>query len=962
MAAMPGSGPEPTLRGRGRELRTLRDAVDRAAAGQPALVTVEGEAGIGKSRLLAETARLAEAGGLQVFSGKAEEIDRDRPFGLIARALGCTREAADPRRASIAALLAGSDRPATVTVSSDAGLRFRVVDALCDLLEQLATDRPVLLGLDDLHCADSSTMLTLAAMARSSVGLPIALVGCSRPLPRTSPWQTMTAAFEAAGGRHLRPRLLEGADVRDLVAETVEGEPGPRLLAHVADAAGNPFFVIELVRALMQEGVVHTAAGEVDVATTSLPPTLRLTILQRLHPLSESALRALRTGALLGTSFSLTELAAVEGRAAPELVLDLEAAITAGVLIDDSPRLRFRHDLIRDAVYADIPTALRADLHRDAARRLAESHAAAGIVAEQFSQAAGTTVDDEAAEWLARAAHETVATAPGTAAGLLARAVGFTSPANPERDRLALEQADTLMLAGHVADAAGVCRALLAGPHDGDIETHARARLGAALLVGGWPEEALQQLNTVLETPATPERTSALGEAATAMLWVGDFDGAARAAEQAHPAALAAGDHRTATAALATLSVVACMRGQAARAIELSDRAVSLADSSPHRAGHGYPVHATRGWILTELDQGERARRALNTGLRLCEELGVHWPMATYQAYLAVERFGAGEWDDAVTEFEAGIGVAEENGVAYALKPSISAQALIRLHRNDLPGARDAVDRALAFGDRGSRLFDYRAAWAQALLLEADGQLDRAFTTLSGRWHLCQDAGMAVDYPVVGPDLVRLARVVGDRDLADKVTDAVEDVAARSDVPSVTGAALRCRGLLTDDPAAMRRAVDAYARGPRRLEWALTCEEAAASALRHGDVASGRSLLERAGAGFAMLGAGRGTVRVDAELRRLGVRRGTRGRRARPRTGWEALTPTERTVAGLVAEGLTNPQIADRLYVSRRTVQTHVSHIFAKLRIASRAQLAVRVARRPVGRGAVPPPTEPGPP
>jgi DNA-binding CsgD family transcriptional regulator len=385
------------------------------------------------------------------------------------------------------------------------------------------------------------------------------------------------------------------------------------------------------------------------------------------------------------------------------------------------------------------------------------------------------------------------------------------------------------------------------------------------------------------------------------------------------------------------------MRGHLAEALRISDEALTLADRSPRRRGHGFPVYAPRGWILMEMDQHAAAVHALNAGRRICEDLGVRWPLATYQAYLAVERFVVGQWDDAVAELEAGIAFAEETGVTYAVKPSLSAQAMIRLYRNDLSGARQAIRDAEAVADRGSRLFDYRMLLARALLLEAEGDADEAFVALADRWRLCRSVGMAIDYPVVGPDLVRLARAAGDRDLAEEVVAAVEDVAARNQVPSMTGAALRCRGLLGDDLDAATRAVDAYAEGRRMLEVAVSCEEAADLASRRGDSDLARSLMERAAGVFDSLDAGRGVMRVEAALRGVGVRRGRRGARQRPQHGWGSLTPTEGTVADLVAEGLSNPQIADRLFVSRRTVQTHVAHIFTKLDIGSRAQLAALV-------------------
>jgi DNA-binding NarL/FixJ family response regulator len=940
------AAPQISLRGRDAELDKLGAAVERAVSGQLAIILIEGQAGIGKTRLLAEVLRMAEARGCEIARATANEMEQTRPFGVIADALGCVRTASDPGRAEVAALLAthehGDNGP--ITISSDPGLRFRAVDAFSDLVEAQVRLRPLAIGVDDLQWADPSSLLTLVNLGRATVGLPVMLVGCYRPFPQSDSLRRLVEFLDAAGAVHLRLEHISEDDVRDLVAEILDAEPGPDLLAEVAGAAGNPLFVIELLKSITSDGAVATPA--------TLPPPLRLTILRRISFLPEPTLQLLRAGSLLGSSFSPTELAAITAQPVTDLVPALEAAMVAGLLDEDGIRLRFRHDLIRYAIYADMTPSLRLGLHREAATRLADIGAPATRIADQFERGAAPG-DPEAIEWLVKAAREAVSSSPETAADLLQSASDLMTATDSRRDPLLAERANSLMLAGKVADVVDACQSLLARDHDVSVDAPARVRLGAALLVNGRPGEALRELDLVSSSASSTEaeRLACLAEASLASLWLGDFDGAAMYAEQAHPAAVRAGDHRTAAATLATQSVVACMHGQLAQALKLSDEAISLADNSPHRAGHQFPVYAARGWILMEVDQNEPARQAFAIGRRLCDELGVRWPLATYQAYLAVERFIAGAWDDAATELEAGIDFAEETGTTYALKPSHSAQAVIRLHRNDLPGAWQAVEKAAAVGDRGSRLFDYRALWARALLLEAEGDTAGAFETLAGRWRLCRDASMAIDYPLVGPDLVRLARGVGDSCLAEEVTDAVAAVAFGNDVPSITGAALRCRGLLTDDAEAFTQALDAYANSPRRLELALTCEEAADAAARHGDTTGARSLLERAAEIYEGLDATRGLLRVDAVLRGLGVRRGRRGPRQRPQQGWGSLTVTERTVAELVAKGLSNPQIAERLYVSRRTVQTHVSHIFTKVGLASRAQLAATVAARPDGEG-----------
>src|SRR5215471_1775887 len=187
----PGMGavaPVPRICGREDEIRALGEALDRVAAGGPAIVLVEGEAGIGKTRLLAQVLQDARGRGMQVAAGQAEDLERTRPFGLLTAAFGCTRSSPDPRRAAIAGLLAapaaGDQGP--ITVTSDPGLRFRVVDAFTDLAEELALAGPLVMGLDDLQWADPSSLLTLGVLARRLTDLSVGVIGCLRPSPRST--------------------------------------------------------------------------------------------------------------------------------------------------------------------------------------------------------------------------------------------------------------------------------------------------------------------------------------------------------------------------------------------------------------------------------------------------------------------------------------------------------------------------------------------------------------------------------------------------------------------------------------------------------------------------------------------------------------------------------------------------------------------------------------------------------
>jgi len=197
--------PAPPICGRDAEIRVLGEAVDRVAAGGPAIVMVEGEAGIGKTRLLAAVLDDATGRGMQVAAGQAEELERNRPFGVLAAAFGCTRSSPDPRRAAIAELLAapvaGEQRP--ITVTSDSGLQFRVVDAFTDLVEELALSGPLVIGLDDLQWADPSSLLTVGALARRLTDLPVGVIGSMRPSPRTAELDRLSGVLEAGGARLL---------------------------------------------------------------------------------------------------------------------------------------------------------------------------------------------------------------------------------------------------------------------------------------------------------------------------------------------------------------------------------------------------------------------------------------------------------------------------------------------------------------------------------------------------------------------------------------------------------------------------------------------------------------------------------------------------------------------------------------------------------------------------------------
>jgi DNA-binding CsgD family transcriptional regulator len=733
-------------------------------------------------------------------------------------------------------------------------------------------------------------------------------------------------------------------------------------LAEAAGAGGNPLFVVELVGALLQEGTIRTAGGQAEVVHAALPPTLRLTILRRLSFLPEPTVQALRAASILGSSFALTDLATITDSSALELSVALAHAARAGVVDDDGTRLRFCHDLIRDALYEDLPGGVRLGLHREAGKRLAAVDAPALQVAEHLARAA-TPGDTEVIHWLIQGARQAAATSPAGAAGLLARAVSLVDPADPGQDALIAEQGEVLLQAGQLAEAETAFRTLIARDRDPSVTAEARICLARTLISGGRAGEAVRELEVAADSaaPGSHELAAARAYESFARLYPGDLDGAASAAAEARSAArLAERDPNTSVAmtsltvtaqlqasvTVATMSqaLVAQLRGELGSALQITEDASGPVDRSQ---GHELGLHLARGQILTELDRLDEARSTLQAGLRVAEELGDQGHLPLWLVQLALERFTAGDWDGALADAQAGLELAEEGGVVDRRVFGQTVRSLILLHRNDLPGARKAAEAAEAeLSGTGPRYRSDWLQWARALILDADGQRDQAYAVLAGCWDRCARLGHALEYRVLGADLIRLARASGDGERAGAVASAVTGLAERNEVPSLAGAALRCRGLAGDDAEILAAAVRAYQTGTRPFELAGCCEDAGAAFARQGMTDRARPLLEEALAIYEHLEADRDLARAEAVLRKAGIRRGTRGRRGRPQFGWPSLTPAEQAVARLVADGLSNPQIGDRLYISRRTVQTHLLHIFAKLDVTSRAQLAAQVARQ----------------
>jgi DNA-binding CsgD family transcriptional regulator len=912
--------------GRARELQLLEDWLAAAGAGAARVAVIEGEAGIGKSRLAAAVCESAAERSFAVSIASADELDRARPFGVLADALGSKLEV-----------------PAGLVAVP--GLEFRLVDQLVEQVEATALRGPVLIVIEDLQWADPGTVVTLRALGRRLTHLPLALLGTFRPWPRSTELDRLITAWHDEHALHLVLEQLDLASVTELASTLVGGPIGPELEKELESTGGNPLFVGELIGALVGEGSVELLDGRVELHRRSLPPSLRVTILRRIGLIGDRTLSLLRVASVLGTSFSLANLAIVCRRPAGELMEGLLEARAAGVIEDAGPLLRFRHALIRDALYTDLPESARAALHVDAARLLAAAGAPRLLVAEQFSLGASPG-DSEAVSWLAQAAHESMLRAPQSAVALLERAVELSERGDPARDQLLADLADALVWSRRPRDGQALAANLLARPTTKPTRERARATVVRALWLDGCWGEMLEQIDRWLSTGGltASARGRLLADAAMAAAFSGHTARAESMAGEAIELGESLGDDAIGFQALMALGPVLNRSGRKSEELAVAERLVAIATRAENPDPTRFHAHFPLATALEANARLDEAETMFATGMQIGEQLGAVWHLPLYQAGLAALHCHMGKWDAALADAETALRVGEEVGTRIGMVVCTAVSALIHAHRDDLEPAERLLSLAQSEINRaGPQWGSYWAILASAQIAEARGDREAALRGLRDDWTaLANSPGLQV---TLGTPLVRLALTTGEVELARSVTATVQNNARTMLALSANGSALLCQGLVNGDSDVLAGALAAFRGSGWLPHIAVACEETAAALAREGDIAGARPLFEEALAVYEQLAARRDSARTLATMRSCGIRRGSRAAHRQQLKGWGALTAMETDVVRLTVEGLTNRQIGERLFISRRTVQTHLSHALTKLDVSSRIELAAAATR-----------------
>jgi DNA-binding CsgD family transcriptional regulator len=626
------------------------------------------------------------------------------------------------------------------------------------------------------------------------------------------------------------------------------------------------------------------------------------------------------------------------------------------VLAESGPSLGFRHPLIRAALYDEMPAPVRAAWHRDVGRALAEAGAPPDRVARQMLRAVsggagtpgsidGAPMDEWMLNWLARTAGPLVGQAPGVAAELLTRAVASSPAGSVQNGWLASRLAEALYSIGDRAQAEQVANHALEQTCEPDLLVDLHWTLAQCRKLAGLFAECLATLDRALASPGLSARHRArlLVLAARTHFGLGEAEEAGRVATRALAAASEVGDNWAMGWALHVLTLVTGVQGHLTDALPLFDRALAVTQSDPALTDLRLLLQINKAVTLGNLDQYEEALTVAGQARQLADQVGTTMRLAQAHAALGQLLFETGRWDDALAEVEILPEDLKEPTVACC---DLGIAAVICFHRGEIGAAQRHLAAAFPHGKRNGHRLVGPLALARSLDCEHDGALPEALAALTGAFDGNTEELEEIEDLLA--DAVRLATETGDLCTAQSLVGHAAALAAESEIPHRQANALYCRGLLDHDGPRLLAAAERYDDASRPLLKAKALEAAAEEFVGSGDRSQARAAFTQAVEVYNALGAAADVARLQAAFRAHGIRRGPHAKHRQARSGWDSLTPTETKIAAFVEEGLSNPEIAARLLLSRRTVGTHVSHILKKLDVHSRTDIARESALRTI--------------
>ena len=913
--------------GRDAELALIEGELERLAEGAERVLVVEGAAGMGKSRLLSEGVDIARGLGVRTGSSAA---DPSESTVEIASLLAALFDGAEP-------LLPPGELE---TLHAQPEQRFWLLRDLQQLLERAALESPILIAIDDAQWADNGTVAALRTLPMRLMGLPIAWLIAHRPPREASPLVYALEQLKQDGARTIALGPLDDDAVAQVATGMLAAEPDASILEQLAEAAGSPFLVVEMLLGLQDEGRVRVVDGRAELTDGPLPHRVQEKMLQRLGRLSRQASDAATVAASLGRTFTFDELSRTLGEPASDLLAPVGELLDANLVVERDEKLAFWHDITREAVRASVPVTARRALDRQAAGVLLEAGALPVEVAGQL--AASAEVGDELAiATLLDAAKALVTSDPATAAQFGQRTLEIAPAHHPQRGEIVGTTAVALHITGDsdqaIAFADHALRETL------PAEQEAEVRLGIVGMFAISPEIRIAAGRLALSLPELPETLRARHLACLFhnLVTAGRLDEARAVLDETRTTVAAARDARssfTLRVAESALQYAEDRFGSSLESITAAYReGIFAGDDQRLRLAHMW-----HGELLTLSDRYDDALEIAAAGLAAAQRDRQGWAYQMFETWQGRTLFRMGRLSEALAVLDGRFALEDGTRAAAVLDAAgIVALGRLAIHTGDTRQARRLAGIAHVMLDGGTLAVRRQARWLLALFAAAEGDHEAARGWLSAPGDP-RERPILPRFPLDIADEVLLARVAlatNDEQLAQL---ALDNSKRRADLnpgtASIAAAAAHVRGLLGSSAAELAEAVELFGRTPRRLELASALEDlAVASIPTDRDVAV--DMLGRSLALYTEIGASWDAGRVRSRLRDLGVRR--RLVTAEPEThGWAALTTSELFVARLVAEGLTNREVAERLFVSPHTVNSHLRHVFTKLGINSRVELA----------------------
>ena len=925
------------IQGRESELRLIGRLLDKISSGSGGVIVVEGASGIGKTRLLFEVVSDAKGRGVRFGVSTAEPAERAVELAAL---LGALFDGDQP-------LIA---RGALPSIRTEPGQRFWLLRDLEALLERASQSEPIVIVIDDAQWADAGTAAALRTLTRSLAGSAIGWLIGWRPSPESAP--DAASAIEhlkRAGATVITLGPLDDAAVAGLAAEVLGGEPDEHVLALIEQAAGSPFLLVETLLGLQEEDRIRVVDGRAEVLDGRLPERVRSGMRERLGRLSRPANEAVTVAASLGRTFTFAELTETLGWQPSALLGPVAELLESNLLVERGERLAFWHDITRGAVRETIATSARRALDRWAAEVLLRSGALPVEVATQLS-ASAEPGDEVAITTLLDAAKTLLPTDSGTAAEFGRRALEIAPSHHLLRGEIVSTTAIALHIAGNSDDAIAFADRALRETFPPAQEAEVRLSIAGMFAIS--QEIRISAGRLALALPQLPDvlRARHLASLYHNLVTSGRPDEARAMQAEADAAITQSGDVLASFTLHLAEGAVEYMGDDFRSAKEL----VEQAHQEGIDAGDGQRLQMAQMWrgdMLGALDDYVGAFDVADRGLEAAKRDRQGWAYEMFETWRGRLLFQSGQLAAARSTLEPRF--ADEDGshaMAALDAAGVAALARIALHSGEARQIRRLTDAAHVVFKSGTPAVRRHASWVLALVAAAQG--DPASALRWSRAPSLQDGRTLLPrFPVDVADEVHLARIAlsgGDSDLAGEVLAAVR---RRSElnpgVKTIAAVEAQVSGLIEDRLEDLARSVALFEESPRRLALGSALEDYG-RCLTRTDREGGVAVLGRALELYVALGADWDARRVRSRLADLGVRRRIVAIRGHG-SGFASLTGAEAQIASLVSDGITNREIADRLFLSPHTVNSHLVHIYTKLAINSRAELARIVAEQEGG-------------